>query len=275
MTEIYYFSGTGNCLAVAKEIAGHTGGRLTPVASLAGQDTIHTDADVIGLVFPVYYSQLPVIVKSFILRLSDIEGKYVFAVCTFGGAAGRSLWQTRRMVKSRGGRLCAAYAVPMPQNAFLKPKENRPRLYERSVEAAQRIAACVQKRRKGVFYDNLLIELLMLCMHPLILVLCRRKFAKLSGMPTSAGFDALIQLSDRSFRANDACTHCGVCEKVCPLGNIRMEKAGPVWLHGCTHCLACYNMCPSLAIESDIAQKGYYYNHPEVKAAEIMMQQPQ
>lgn len=273
MTEIYYFSGTGNCLAVAKAIAEHTGARLIPMASLAGQDAIHSDADVIGLVFPVYYSQLPVVVKSFISRLSDIQGKYVFAVCTFGGAAGRSLWQIRREIALRGGRLSAAFTVPMPQNAFLKPKENRPRLYARSAATAQRIAACVQKRRKGTFYDNLLIEFMMLCMHPLIRVLCRKKFAALSGMPPNASFDDLIQNSDRGFRVNDACTRCGICEKICPIRNIRLTDAGPVWLHRCTHCLACYNRCPDKAIESDIAEKGYYYLHPDVKAAEMMAQQ--
>lgn len=274
MTEIYYFSGTGNCLTVAKAIARHTGGRLIPMASLAGQDTIKPDGDVIGLVFPVYYSQLPVAVKSFLAQLSDISGRYVFAVCTFGGAAGRSLRQTRRLLASRGGALDTAFAVPMPQNAFFKPKENRPRLFERSEEAAHRISIRVSKRQKGTFYNNLLIEFMMLCMHLLILRLCRKKFALLSGMPIHAGFDELVQNSDRCFRTNDSCTRCGLCVKLCPVQNIRMTDAGPEWLHRCTHCLACYNGCPSRAIEGDIAHKGYYYHHPEIKAAEIMAQQP-
>lgn len=275
MTDIYYFSGTGNCLAVAKAVARHTGGRLISMASLAGQGAIQLDSDVIGLVLPVYYSQLPVAVKSFIAQLSDIKDRYVFAVCTFGGAAGRSLAQARRQIARRGGSLSAAFAVPMPQNAFLKPKENRPRLFEHSEAAARRIADCVQLRRKGTFYSNLLIEFMMLCMHPLILRLCRKKFAQLSGLPAHAAFDALVQNSDRCFRANDACMRCGLCVKLCPVQNIRMADAGPEWLHRCTHCLACYNGCPARAIEGDIAHKGYYYRHPDFKGAEIMGQQPQ
>lgn len=270
MTDIYFFSATGNSLSVAKAVARHTDGRLIPMASLTGRDTIRPEADTVGIVFPVYYSQLPVLVKEFVSRLTDIHGKYVFAVCTFGGAAGRSFWQLRRLIASRGAKLCAGFGVQMPQNAFFKPKERRPALFEKSAAAALRIAGCVQMRRHGTFYASLFSELLMLCMHPLILRLCRDKFAMLSGMPASSRFDELVRQSDRSFAANDKCARCGLCARVCPESNIRMTDARPVWLHRCTHCLACYHWCPQKAIENGIVQKGYYYRHPKVTVSAII-----
>ena len=62
-TGIYYFSGTGNSLYVAKDIAAKTVGTLVPIASVVGSNVIKVDSEVIGIVFPVYYGELPVIIK--------------------------------------------------------------------------------------------------------------------------------------------------------------------------------------------------------------------
>jgi flavodoxin len=53
--EIYYFTGTGNSLAVARDIALKTDGKLIPIPSVMDKEIIKTDADVIGIVFPTYY----------------------------------------------------------------------------------------------------------------------------------------------------------------------------------------------------------------------------
>jgi len=53
--EIYYFSGTGNSLVVARDIAEKMNGNLISIPSVMDKESITTDADVIGIVFPVYY----------------------------------------------------------------------------------------------------------------------------------------------------------------------------------------------------------------------------
>ena len=49
--DIYYFSGTGDSLSVAKDIAAKTGGNLVPIASVVDNDVINPDSDVIGMCF--------------------------------------------------------------------------------------------------------------------------------------------------------------------------------------------------------------------------------
>lgn len=86
--EIYYFSGTGNCLAVARVIAEKTNSRLISIAQVIDQPRVKTGADKIGIVFPSYLAMLsgiPLIVENFIRKLENIESKYLFAVCTCGG----------------------------------------------------------------------------------------------------------------------------------------------------------------------------------------------
>jgi flavodoxin len=87
-TDIYYFSGTGNSLAVARDIAEKTKGKLIFIPAVMNEQSIKTEADSIGIVFPAYMAHLygiPLIVERFIKKLEDIDSKYIFAVCTCGG----------------------------------------------------------------------------------------------------------------------------------------------------------------------------------------------
>jgi len=68
--EIYYFSGTGNSLSVARMIAEKLDAQLIPVASFTNEGQIQSNADVIGITFPVYYADAPAIVCRFARRLS-------------------------------------------------------------------------------------------------------------------------------------------------------------------------------------------------------------
>ncbi len=51
-TEIYYFSGTGNSLFVARELQHRIpGAKLIPIISLLNSDAIKTTAETVGIVF--------------------------------------------------------------------------------------------------------------------------------------------------------------------------------------------------------------------------------
>ncbi|HEY5561061.1 MAG TPA: flavodoxin domain-containing protein [Clostridiaceae bacterium] len=90
---IFYFSGSGNSYAVAKQIADKIEGEQ--VVSLARfKDFKQCDnAERISLVFPCYCGSAPDIVLDFKNRLFTHIGKrgiYVFAVITYANSAGGS-----------------------------------------------------------------------------------------------------------------------------------------------------------------------------------------
>lgn len=270
--EIYYFSGTGNSFVVARDVAKRLSGTLVPIASLPRSGSITPEGDVVGIVFPVYYGVLPCIVKDFAERLTAIEGKYVFAVPTYGGGAGASVVDLRRILKERGGRLTSWFGVHMPQNAFYKSWERYDRLFEMWRTRLEPIARRVESRIPGglpgcVVYNALLMPLVLLTT-PLSVNFLR----KLTDSPRGTPIHDLIKKADTGFAVTEVCTGCGICARVCPVGNIRMTDGKPQWLHGCENCIACYNYCPQKAITSKIAQKDYFYRHPDVKATEIMAQ---
>ncbi|WP_446776238.1 EFR1 family ferrodoxin, partial [Macellibacteroides fermentans] len=69
------------------------------------------------------------------------------------------------------------------------------------------------------------------------------------------------QVTAKPFFATDSCISCGLCEKACPVHNIRVVDK-PVWGEFCTSCLACYHVCPQQAVQYGKAtrNKHQYFN---------------
>jgi len=53
----------------------------------------------------------------------------------------------------------------------------------------------------------------------------------------------------KTFYAGNACTKCGLCEKQCPVGAIKMIQGRPYWTFSCESCMRCMNNCPVRAIQ--------------------------
>ncbi len=269
---IYYFSGTGNTLYLAKEAARLLDGALIPIVSTSDNEAVCPDTDIFGIVYPVYYNDLPAAVKAFARKLRHIEKKYVFALCNYGGCGGQSLKTLKEIIRSNGGELSAAYGIHMPQNAFKKPWVNNKRLINKSVSKIGKLAAAV-KAGKRVVYKNSLLDKVLIHIHESLVIKVKASLAGYSGLTAETELDALIHSADRCFQATGNCTGCGLCVRVCPAGNIKLKDGRPVWLGRCENCLACFDWCPSKAIKGALVAKDYYYTNPEITASEIMAQQ--
>ncbi|MDD5065913.1 MAG: EFR1 family ferrodoxin, partial [bacterium] len=86
---------------------------------------------------------------------------------------------------------------------------------------------------------------------------------------TGLDFHELMWLTDKSVSADEKCSGCAVCVKVCPVLNIVMKNNKPVWLHHCEMCLACAEWCPQKAIHHCWRVDGKYYHHPDVKVSDM------
>ena len=283
--EVYYFSGTGNSLAVARDIAVKINGDLIPIASVVDQESIRTDAEMVGIVFPVYYvglRNLPLIVQRFAMKLENIDAKYIFAVCTYGGGSGPTLKLLDGILRSRGGRLAAGFGVQMPQNAFDKPFENREKLVtawkRKKLEA---ICEHVNAKRPGRLdtdgpVSRLVITFLVSIMGiSLFRPFFIRPIYRSAGCPADLNlpFAEVMPLLDRSYHVDGNCSGCGICTKVCPVHNIKMVDGKPAWQHHCENCLACINWCPQKAIHgyAELPNRRRYH-HPGVKLADMTRQ---
>ncbi len=166
-TEIYYFSGTGNSLAVARDLAGKLDGRLVSIASLSNRQRITPGAGALGLVFPVYHGGLPLIVQRFVSTLAELENRYIFAVCTYGDAPGLAISYLADLISQGGGKLASGWAVHMPYN-YLTPvvfaqefevaftlrriaPEIQQSLFDSWQHKMESIAGAVASRQSGVY----------------------------------------------------------------------------------------------------------------------------
>lgn len=271
-TEIYYFSGTGNSLVVARDIAEKTNGKLISIPSVMKEESVKPEADVLGIVFPVYYATndcgIPLIVGRFVKKLENLGSKYIFAVCTCGYMPGTTIENLRGAIESRGGKLAAGFTVRMSSKNLAERKQQK--MLVKRKKKLEAICEYVNARREGKFETRgLLRKILLAPLRALEKPIFMYRYKKLSNTSKNS-FSELIPLADRSFRTNENCNGCGICARVCPVNNIKMVDGKPVWQHHCETCYGCYGWCPKNAICGDIVAYNDWYHHPEAKLSDML-----
>jgi ferredoxin len=268
-TEIYYFSGSGNSFAVAKDVATKLNAVLTPIMSVINQESINTKADIIGLVFPIYDFKPPQFMEIFISKLKNIQSKYIFAICTYGVTPSQSLKHLEKTINFYGGHLSAGFAVEMPQNGLGSGKlteVQQQMMFDNWKNRVDEVCDDI-KNIKNSKTDEIETSILFFSFfNTRILKLVPVYFAFLNRV-LFKGIDSL------AFTSNEKCTGCGTCMKICSQQNIEILDNKPVWLDHCINCFACLNWCPNGAItpgDADLSIKNYH--HPEVKISDIMME---
>ena len=107
---IFYFTGSGYSYLAARDLASRLGAVLVPMNESKTPETDLSLFDSVGFVFPVYHasfglSGIPFLVGRFVSRLGDLEGKYLFAVCTHGGKPGGVLRSLEKLLAAKNGKL--------------------------------------------------------------------------------------------------------------------------------------------------------------------------
>ena len=83
---IFYFTATGNSLAVAKRV----GGELISIPKALKDGESGYEDDVIGFVFPDFDGSLPRIMTKF-MKSKKFKADYFFAIATYGFLPGNTI----------------------------------------------------------------------------------------------------------------------------------------------------------------------------------------
>ncbi len=292
-TEIYYFSGSGNSLAIARDITGRIGGRLVSIPSTESLERVDIRADVIGIVFPVYHatfgeSGIPGIVRRFLDKLGNIGSKYIFAVCSHSGMPAFTMKNLSGILADKGGELSAGFtvkmSVPYPLSEKMKhalfrkelnvdmekDREDRQELFEQWGEKLKVIEdVVINHKRTKLEAPGRAIQILAKPFFALNKKAAMTRYRKLSGLGHGS-FQELTMLADRSFTVDGKCNGCGICNKVCPVHNIEIVEGKPTWQNLCENCYACYQWCPEGAIYGTIIEYEKRYHHPDVRLSDVI-----
>jgi ferredoxin len=245
---IFYFSGTGNSLKVAKDIADTI--QDCELISMGKPHKLSGTYERIGIVYPVYMAGMPVVVERFVkaLDLSANKNSFIFAVCTSGAMAG-GISKINKIISDKGGKLsycenikCFANYVGM----YAMGSEAANKATAQS-EATKQVAKDIQNFVVKTPFKNSPLDLIHNAM--------KNSLAK----------------KDKDFNVNEACNGCTTCSKVCPVGNIKMQGGKPIFLHHCEQCMACIQWCPKQAINvKDKTQARGRYHHPDITLADMI-----
>ncbi len=259
-TTIYYFTGTGNSLYIAREIARHLPGETTlvPIPALTNRGgEMRAPPGRVGFAFPVYAGGPPLMVADFAGRIDLSAAERTFAVVTMGSAGDAAYWRLKEILEDRGYTLDAAYTVAMPNNYILLsdvyPEVQEQKVIAAGKKEAEMIAADIAAENRTFTKGPRALNFATGLLYPFFAREARRHAKK--------------------FYADDKCNGCGTCEEVCPTKNISGAGMRPVWGSNCEACMACIHFCPRNAIQwgRKTAAKGRYH-HPEVSVDDMMVQ---
>jgi ferredoxin len=259
-TKIFYFTGTGNSLAVARNITNELDDAELVSIPAVIEGNIVADTPSIGLVFPVYIWGIPNIVVDFVNKLEITENQYVFAVTTCAGQPGETLVQLQKMLQKKGTDLQAGFAVReapntiQEDNIFIKIAMLIERNSKISRSGKERLSEIVDviKNKKGHKPET---------SSPLL-----NHFGNLIYGMAINRINTMGQ-----FGVDEKCNLCLNCQRICPSNNIEIVNDKPHWNQNCEFCQACIQWCPNEAIHIKNEDSKRRYHNPEVKVKDLII----
>lgn len=230
---VLYFTGTGNCLYVARQLAGKEG-EILSIPQLMRKKQFEIEADEIGLVYPIYGHMPPNMVREFIKK-AQLKAEYKFAVLTYGMRKCNAVEIWDGISRKAGNVFDYIGTIVMVDNWLPNFDMNDQMKIDKHIpENLAKITSDLMNRLRWH--------------EPVTQEECQQHegFISLSGLDPEVGF---LMKADRSFRVTDDCINCGICTYVCPRGNYQLTSQGVKMQGDCEFCFACIQNCPQRAIQ--------------------------
>jgi NAD-dependent dihydropyrimidine dehydrogenase PreA subunit/flavodoxin len=245
--KIFYFTSTGNNLYIAKKLGGNRG-QLYSIPKLLKEKNFEFEDDKIGIIFPCYYFGTPRIVKNFIEKVK-LKSDYIFAIMSYGNISAGGTSHFLRIAEKSGIKLSYINEIIMIDN-YLP-------LYDIDKQLKNVNKKDIENNLSPIISD----------IHSGRIFLKKKKLLyKISTSFAQLYYKINIRKADKRFFVEDSCNSCHVCEKVCPVKNIKVDGK-PVFLHNCEECFACIHHCPqnSIRLTNEKSRTRFINEHIRLK----------
>lgn len=239
---ILYFTGTGNSKYVAESLGVHCNDYVVNIMDVKEKELNGVRA----LVCPCYFGGIPSVVEAFLhTHVIHKQNNYCFFVATYGGLVGDApFFANKALYEGSGIKFDAYFGVRMVDNYTplfsVKDTFKNEKMFDKTLADLDMIYPNIKNR---VHVRHVRSQLRVL---PWIFYRPSYNFTR----------------KTKRFKVNEDCTHCGLCESICPNKAIQIQNQKPVWVKkDCTLCLACVHRCPTNAISFGNSRvNGQYIN---------------
>ncbi len=240
---IYYFSGSGNTLLIARKIKEAFENQKYFVAlrkiSISGAVELEDDCH-LGIVVPVAVQSTFPIVWDFIERLPEGNMRQVFLADTMEIFSGGIVGPMKKSLEAKGYRCIGAYEFKMAtsmqtsdKKAEIGQEKNKTALIKAEKYVHSLIDGSAKWKRIPILSDVM------------------RSISK--------GRSIWTKTSENIGIDHDRCIKCRLCEKLCPVNAIQLTDQHMKIQHKqCISCMRCVNYCPQNAFtlgKKDVIQK--------------------
>ena len=255
---IFYFSGTGNSLYVAREIASALRDEARSIPQAIHDASKVYEGERIGIVAPLYGFDVPEMVKRF-MREATFDTGYLFFVFTYGNRHGICSELACSRMASRGQEVAYTATIIMVDNWLPGFDMDRQRMEDKGIEG--NLEAIVSDLRGKVRRIERATEA------------DRAEYAEYLELGIEYSGEALQGFLHM---VGERCVGCGTCTRVCPAGCIALKdgraQRDSIAGLGCNGCLACIHACSAHAIEMELPEinPAARFRNEHVGIAELM-----
>ena len=212
-----FLSGTGNTKHCIQKFltALDSDARCIPIEEKKSIDAIRKNEEIV-LAYPTQFSNVPFMVRDFVIRHKDVwKGKKIFLITTMGAFSGDGTGCLARVLKKYSAIILGDLQIRMPDavcdSKLLKKslEENRRIIHEadRKIEkATNTIKQTGKYPREGLSFP-----------------------AHLAGLfGQRLRFYNKTTRYSKKLKISDDCIGCGLCASICPMGNLRIQNGKAV-----------------------------------------------
>lgn len=231
---LFYFTGTGNSLYVARQFEDNP----ISIPQVINQEDLHFEEEMIGIVWPVYAGEPPKMVLDF-LKKASFKTDYLYMILTYGKDDTDAPEYIEKLCQEFGLHIDYIHSILMVDNYLPSFDMNEQKAIDKKIEEQLQVALKdVKARKKEIPEANE----------------AGREFHARAAKIFAENPELI---NGEQITVTDKCIGCGICTRVCPIGNFYVEdKKAKRKQNTCEFCLACAHNCPQKAITTSASDKN-------------------